>query len=124
MCDHLAEIRAKGAELVVIGNGQAYQARAFRDERKLDFPLLVDPGLKAYKAAGLKRGALATLNPVTALRAVKSMAAGFRQSGNEGDPWQQGGAFVIDRGGEVRHAFLSSGGGDHPDPKELVAALP
>jgi peroxiredoxin len=123
LCDHLAEIRAKGAELVVIGNGLPFQARAFRDERKLDFPLLVDPGLKAYKAAGLKRGALATLNPAVALRAAKAMSAGFQQHGTEGDPWQQGGAFVIAPGGAVRSAFLSSGAGDHPDPRDLVAAL-
>ena len=123
MCDHLAEIRAKGAELVVIGNGLPFQARAFRDERKLDFPLLVDPGLKAYKAAGLKRGALATLNPMSALRAVKTMASGHHQTANEGDPWQQGGAFVIGKGGDVRLAFVSSSAGDHPDPRDLVAAL-
>ena len=120
---HLAEIRAKGAELVVVGNGLPFQARAFRDEQRVDFPLLVDPGLKAYKAAGLKRSALATLNPVAALRAVKSMSHGFRQGANAGDPWQQGGAFVIGPSGDVRLAFVSSGAGDHPDGKDLVAAL-
>jgi len=123
LCDHLSEIRAKGAELVVVGNGQPFQARAFRDERKLDFPLLVDPGLKAYKAAGLKRGALLTLNPMTALRGVRAMKDGFRQGLMEGDPWQQGGAFVIGKDGGVRFAFVSSGAGVHAEPADLLAAL-
>lgn len=123
MCGHLGEIRAKGAELVVVGNGLPFQARAFRDERKLDFPLLVDQGLKAYKAAGLKRSALATLNPVTALRGLRAMKDGFRQGPMEGDPWQQGGAFVIGKDGEVKFSFVSSGAGNHPEPAELIAAL-
>ncbi|MBX3470769.1 MAG: hypothetical protein KF878_28205 [Planctomycetes bacterium] len=123
MCDHLTEIRAKGAELVVVGNGQPFMARAFRDERGLDFPLLVDPGLRAYKAAGLKRGMLSTFNPAVALRAAGAMAAGFRQGAMGGDPWQQGGAFVIAPPGEVRLAFVSSSAGEHPDPRDLVAAL-
>ncbi|MCO5165751.1 MAG: redoxin domain-containing protein [Planctomycetes bacterium] len=123
MRDHLTEIRAKGAELVVVGNGQPFMAKAFRDERELDFPLLVDPGLRAYKAAGLKRGRLATLNPAVALRAARAMAGGFSQTAVEGDPWQQGGAFVIAPPGEVRLAFVASGAGEHPDPRDLVAAL-
>ncbi|MCW8140331.1 MAG: hypothetical protein KIT58_15635 [Planctomycetota bacterium] len=123
MCDHLTEIRAKGAELVVVGNGQPFMARAFREERGLDFPLLVDPGLRAYKAAGLKRGVLATLNPAAALRAARALAGGFGQGSMQGDPWQQGGAFVIAPPGEVRFAFVSSGAGEHPDPRDLVAAL-
>lgn len=123
MRGHLTEIRAKGAELVVVGNGQPFMARQFRDEQKLDFPLLVDPGLKAYKAAGLKRGVISTLNPMAALRGVRAMSHGFFQGSMQGDAWQQGGAFVIGKDGEVRYSYVSSGGGDHPDPRDLVAAI-
>jgi hypothetical protein len=122
--DHLSAIRAKGAELAVIGNGRPSMAKAFREERKLDVPLLVDPGLQAYAKAGLKRSMLATLGPGAALRAVRALKDGFRQGAMQGDPWQQGGALVITPKNEVRYAFVSSGAGDHPDPAELVAALP
>ena len=47
--------RAAGADLVIVGNGTVEQARAFRDERHLRMPLYVDPRMKAYRAAGLRR---------------------------------------------------------------------
>lgn len=123
MRDHLDEIRGKGAELVIVGNGTPFQARSFRDERDLGFPVLVDPGLKAYKAAGLKRGVFATLGPASMLRGARSFMGGNRQGATQGDPWQQGGAFVIAPPGEVRYAYVSSGAGDHPPPADLIAAL-
>lgn len=124
MRDHLDEIRGKGAELVIVGNGTPFQARAFRDERQLAVPVLVDPGLRAYKAAGLKRGVMATIGPASMVRAVGSFLGGNRQGSTQGDPWQQGGAFVIAPPGEVRYAYVSSGSGDHPPPAELIGALP
>ena len=55
MRDRVDEIRARGAELVVIGNGAAHFAAAFREDQGLDGPLLIDPDLVAYhaRAAGM-----------------------------------------------------------------------
>jgi peroxiredoxin len=61
--DQLPEIRARGAELVVIGNGAQHFAAAFREDMGLDCPLLVDPELRAYRAAGLRRGRVELLSP-------------------------------------------------------------
>ena len=55
MRDRIDEIRARGAELVVVGNGATNFAAAFREDYQLDCPLLVDPELRAYRAAGLRR---------------------------------------------------------------------
>ena len=123
MRDHLGEIRAAGAELVIIGNGSEHFARAFRGEFELDCPLLVDPELRAYQAAGLRRGRLEMLSPRVALNAVRSMRAGARQTGVFGDPWQLGGSFVIHPGGDVRYQHVSREAGDHPELPGLLAGL-
>jgi hypothetical protein len=121
--DHRDEMRAKGGDLAVVGNGTPKQAAGFRAEQKLEFPLLVDPGLAAYKAAGLKRTVLSVMNPMVLARGVRALTSGFTQGSTQGDPWQQGGVFVIHPPGEVRYAFVSSGAGEHPPIPELIAAL-
>ncbi len=56
MRDWSGEIRETGAEIAVVGNGSRYFASAFREDVDLDFPLLIDPDLEAYRAAGPRRG--------------------------------------------------------------------
>jgi hypothetical protein len=119
----LDAIRASGAELVVVGNGNSWFARAFRDELAVDFPLLVDPGLDAYRAAGLKRGVLATLGPASVRHAVRAWKTGARQSAVKGDPWQLGGAFVVAKGGSLVYRHVSREAGDHAPLSDLLAAL-
>lgn len=122
--DVVADIREKGAELVVIGNGKPAQAAAFAKERDLEFPLLTDPRRASYRAAGLKRGIASTFRPGVAKSAVRAMASGHVQGSVQGDPWQQGGAFVLGPDGTVHFAYVSREGGDHPDPIDLVAGVP
>ena len=54
--DRADEIRGAGAELVIVGNGAASFGKAFSEDYGLDGPVLVDPELRAYRAAGLRRG--------------------------------------------------------------------
>jgi len=119
----LDAIHAHGAELVAIGNGTPAQARAFREEFRLPFPLYTDPGRESYSAAGLESGILASLRPSLALNGLRAMRQGHRQGSLQGSPLQQGGALVIDRGGRLLYRFVSGTGGDHPDPAQLVGAL-
>ena len=118
------EIRARGAELVAIGNGSPAEAAAFQREFDVPFPLYTDPDRKAYAAADLTSSALASLRPSLALNGIRALGQGHRQGRVQGSALQQGGALVIDRGGKVLYRFASRTGGDHPDPKDLVAALP
>ena len=118
------EIRQRGAELVVIGNGTPAQAKSFAEERQLDFPLLTDPGRRAFKAAGLRRGLGSTFNLGFVKNAADTLKRGYRQGVTQGDPWQQGGAFVIAPGDEVLFSYISATAGDHPDPRDLLASLP
>ena len=116
-------IKALGAGLVVVGNGRPEQALDFQEQYNLQFPLLVDPDLKAYAAAGLRRDLGATLNFATLGNAVRALRSGHRQTSVQGDPWQQGGAFIITPDGVDHYRHVSQAAGDHPDPEEILAAL-
>ena len=59
MRDHEAEFRARGANLAAVGLGDAAYAKAFREESRITFPLLVDAERAAYRAAELRSATLA-----------------------------------------------------------------
>jgi len=121
--DRIDEIHARGAELVVIGNGAPNFAAAFREDFDLACPLLVDPELRAYRAAGLRRGRVELLSPRLPGNALRALRSGSRQAGVQGDPWQLGGVFVIRPGGELTYRYVSREAGDHPPVEDVLAAL-
>lgn len=123
MRDELDRIRGKGAELLLVGNGSRYFAAAFREDFALDVPVLIDPELRAYRAAGLRRGRVEALSPRMPLNALRALRRGSRQTGVQGDPWQLGGVFVLQPGGELTFAHTSREAGDHPDLESILAAL-
>jgi peroxiredoxin len=117
------EIRSLGAELVAIGNGRPEHASDFRAQYELELPLLVDPELVAYRAAGLRRNLLDAFAPRTLGHALRALGRGSRQGAILGDPWQLGGTFVIRPGGTVVYRHVSREAGDHPDPERVLEAL-
>jgi dehydrogenase/reductase SDR family protein 12 len=121
--DRIQDIRDRGAELVIVGNGAQNFAAAFREDFQLDCPLLVDPELRAYRAAGLRRGRVEILSPRLPLNALRALMSGARQGAVEGDPWQLGGVFVIRPDGELTYRYASSAAGDHPSVDDILAAL-
>ena len=121
--DALKEIRDRGAELVIIGNGHPEQALAFKDKQKITFPLLTDPDLKSYRAAGLRRGLISTLAPRSLLHGARALSGGNVATAILGDAWQQGGVFVIAPGDRVLFSQRSTEAGDHADPADIIRAL-
>ena len=123
--DKLPEIRAGGAELAVIGNGNADFARAFREDLALpdSVVLLVDPELRSYRAAGMRRGRAELFSPRLAANAFRAMRTGFRQGSVQGDPFQLGGMLVIRPDGTLSYRHVSSEAGDHAPLDEVLAAL-
>ena len=116
-------IAARGARLVVIGNGAAHFATTFRDDLQLDAPMLLDPKLIAYRTAGLRRGRVEVLSPRLPLHAWRAWRAGFRQQSVQGDPWQLGGVLVIQAGGTLVYRYVSREAGDHAPTDAIVMAL-
>ena len=123
MRDRSREIEAAGAQLVIVGNGAAHFAAAFREDFDLAGPLLVDTELRAYRAAGLRRGRVEVLSPRLPIHAVRAWLGGARQVAVQGDPWQLGGVFVIRPDGSLAFRHLSREAGDHPPLDDLIAAL-
>jgi hypothetical protein len=122
--DELHQITGLGAQLVVIGNGKPHHAKAFIADEKLNFPVFVDPELKAYTLAGLRRGVAATFKLASLGNAFRATRSGHRQTKLKGDPWQQGGVFVIRQPNqEVSFAYVSDTSGDHPSIESIIAGL-
>ena len=123
MREILPDIHARGARLVVVGNGKPFHARGFLEDYPIDALVLVDPDLKAYAAAGLRRGKAITLGFAAIRNGLRAFKKGFRQTSVKGDPWQQGGVFVVRKDGEVVYSHISQAAGDHPEPRELLEAV-
>lgn len=123
MRDQISGIHERGAELVIVGSGSPAFAAGFREDFHLRTPLLVDPELRAYRAAGLRRGRVALLSTRIPLHAIRALRSGSRQAGVQGDPWQLGGTFVIRPGGDLVFQHVSREAGDHPAIGDVLAAL-
>jgi dehydrogenase/reductase SDR family protein 12 len=121
--DSIQDWKDRGINVVIVGNGNAIFAEAFREEFAIEGPLLVDPDLAGYRAAGLRRGRLELASPKLIGNAFRAYKEGARQTGVEGDPWQLGGVFVFAPGGALRLAFRSREAGDHTRPEDIDAAL-
>ncbi len=119
----LPEIRASGGEVVVVGCGRPEHIAGFREATGYDGPLLTDPSLRAFRAAGLARGWMRTLHPLTLLKGIRAFASGFRQGARRGNPVQQGGTFVLGPGERARFEWRDRFAGDHPEMRDVLAAL-
>ena len=120
---HLDTIRELGAEVTVIGSGTRNFVQGFRDRTRFYERVLVDPELRSFQAAGLKRSVAATLNPKVLLRSIKAVASGHTQQRTKGDRWQQGGTVVIRPDGGVAFHFISASPGHYAAPEAIIAAL-
>jgi peroxiredoxin len=117
------QIEARGAELVVLGNGSVEDARRFGREQGIGFRLLTDPTGQSYRQAGMRHGLATVVGPGVLGRGLVAWARGFRQSEVLGDPLQQGGVLVIAAGGHEVFRYVSRRAGDHPSTTQLLAVL-
>ena len=113
-----------GVELAVIGQGTPRQARAFKDDRELDFRLLVDPKRATYRAVGAKKASVGELlGPRLALRAARAVASERVVQGRTvGHPAQLGGVLVVVPGGEIVWSHLANDAGDNPPNERVLEA--
>jgi hypothetical protein len=122
--DREAELRARGARLAAIGLGDAVYARAFREDSRIRFPLLIDAERLAYRVAELQSASLLhVLRPDNILALLRARAAGHRQRRKGPNPFQLGGSFVLGPGDVDRYAHVSRTFGDNAPVAALLAAL-
>ena len=117
-----ARLQDLGLRTIVIGPGNRQQAQMLREDEGIAFELLTDPELKAYRAAGLRRGAARVFSWRSFAHLWRAWRKGFRQRSVQGDPWQLGGVLLIAPGGEVLYRHVSREAGDHAPVQEILAA--
>jgi hypothetical protein len=122
--EHEVAFQQKGAKLVAIGLGDVAYARQFREDSKINFPLLIDEKREAYKAMGLGHASLLhLLRKDNAAARKRAKAAGHRQLKLGKDPFQLGGSFVFAPGDKDLFVHVSETFGDNADPNELLNAI-
>ena len=119
----LPDIEARGAEVVVVGCGEPGHVPGFREASGYTGPILTDPSLGTYRAAGLAHGLTRTFHPRSVWKGILAFASGFGQGRRRGNPVQQGGTFVLGPGDHVRFEWRDRFAGDHPEMREVIAAL-
>ena len=124
MRDNESQIKAKGANIAAIGLGGMKFAQHFREEFKIDFPLLVDEDSSAHKAANLpKANVFHLLRSDNAAARARAKAAGHVQTGIKKDPFQLGGSFVFAPGDHDLYTHVSQTFGDIAPMREVIAAI-
>lgn len=128
----LADYRAGGGEVVIIGQGEPERAARYRELQRLDVSILCDPDRSTYEAFGLLQGTTAQIlfdAPDAFLRCEPQagMELAASRHGTDralvDDPFQLPGEFVIGSDGIIAYAHRYGWCEDYPDPGVHVAAI-
>jgi hypothetical protein len=123
LATHHSDFGTKGGNLAIIGNGKPDQLPALRAATGYSGTLLTDPQRETYGFLGLNRSIRGVIGPKMVIRAVQSIASGYRPGPLQGDALQLGGAITITADNRVTYFFTSTGAGEHPPVAELLASL-
>ncbi len=108
----------------MVGMGTPETAARFKTRYAPNVRLVVDRRKETYRAFGLRRGSAGdVVGPKVWLPGVKALATGQVVRKPRQDPYQLGGAAVVDASGEIRYAYRAATSADHPPIDELLAAL-
>lgn len=115
----LAEIRARGAELVVLSPQSAANSRRSTRIAGLEFPMLIDKANTVAAAFGLRFKL-----PEDLIALYKSFGNDLALANGE-DSWTlpMPARFVIDPAGVVRYAEVNPDYSVRPEPRDLLAVL-
>jgi peroxiredoxin len=122
--DEYPRVTAADAEVVVVGTGNADLARAFVEDDRIPFPVLVDDAALAARAARVKRVRFHQLfHPDSFPETIRAWQAGHR-IGRPGKRTNQLGAtFVVGPGNALRYEYRDRHTADHAPLGDVLAAL-
>lgn len=117
------ELAAAGGQLIMISHSPVKFMPEFREKTGYDGPLYTDPERRVHKALGLRSNLGSSMNLSTLRRGKEASKEGFRQSPTRGNPWQQGGVYILAPDGRVAFSYISQFAGDHPEIETLIFAV-
>ena len=118
------DITSRGGEVVAIGTGDARYARAFVEQEEVAFPVLVDDGGNAARAASLGRlSARQLLSPRGYVETFRTWRSGHKIHKAGKRVTQLGATFVVGPGSRVRYEHLDRSATDHAPIDDVLAAL-
>ncbi len=120
LCQHQQELDSLNVEVLLISFGSPATARAWLEETRAPFNLLLDPDRVVYRSYGAERSLLRSWNMRTIWLYVRLLLSGRRWRGIQGDSSQLGGDFVVDSDGKVRLAYRSRDPADRPAVARLL----
>ena len=118
------EIAALGAEIVVIGTGNPRLARAFVEDERIPFPVLVDDDAEAARAASIRRvNFLELFHPASFAGTARAWREGHRVGRPGRRTNQLGATFVVGPGSRVRYEHRDAHPADHAPLDEIFDVL-
>ena len=125
MREHYEQINATGAGIVAVGTGDQRYAKAFVEEEQIPYPVLVDDGAKAARAAAVRRVNFLSLlfNPRSIRGSLRAHKAGYRVKKSGKRVTQLGATFVIGPGSTVRYEHIDEHSADHAPLSEVLAVV-
>jgi alkyl hydroperoxide reductase subunit AhpC len=119
-----AALEGLGVAVLVVTFEAGFLARAYVENTRLAWPLVMDESRALYAAYGMLRGrAWDIWGPATWLAYARSLARGGALRRATGDVSQLGGDVLIDPDGIVRVHHVGSGPADRPSVQSLLAVV-
>lgn len=111
--------------VALIGNGQVKQVEQFRNEMNWMAYLFTDPQRITYNQMGFVKGVNVTFTAKGLGKVIESYKQGNQQSWLRmpTDPFQQGGAVIVDKQGLVSELHRDQYAGDHMDIEKLYQRI-
>lgn len=122
------QLDAQGIGLVGVGV-EELGVQAFVDGKYFDGDLYIDQNLATYKSLGFKRaGAMSAMKQLmfskeTSRYVAHANALGVKDYNYKGDGLQQGGTYVVEKGGKVLFEHIQDGFGNHPKLEDILKSL-
>lgn len=122
--DRYDEILSAGAGVVAIGTGGRRYARAFIEDERVPFPVLLDEDGAAAEIVGTNTlPVVGLVAPRQVAAGVRAVAGGNRQRRSGRRPFQLGATLVIAPGDVLMYEDFEDYAGDHADLDEVLEVL-
>jgi peroxiredoxin len=123
--EHYQDIKDAKAEVVAVGTGDERYAKAFVEEERVPFPVLVDDGAEAAEAASVTTiPFLQLLFDPRALRGSRrAYRGGFRIHRSGRRVTQLGATYVIGPGSTVRYEHIDEHSADHAPLADVLKSV-